>query len=103
MSRSNSKAVALVSARLMEPVQTAAERYEPGTVVQWPLAQVEALVASSSAVVLTADELGLIAAAAEAEAKAKAEADAADTAQAEADAAAAAPPGSQAPAGGSLL
>lgn len=75
-----------VSAKLVEPVQTATERYEPGTVVQWPQGQVEALVASGSAVVLTAAELDSIAAAAEAKAKAQAEAEASAKADAEAKA-----------------
>jgi hypothetical protein len=73
MSRTNNRAAGvLVGARLLEPVQTATERHEPGTVVQWPQAQVEALVASASAEMLTAGELAAMSDAAEAEAKAQA-------------------------------
>lgn len=94
MSRGNSKpAEVLVSAVLLQPVQTATERHEPGTLVNWPQAQVEALVANCSASILTADELAVVAA----EAKAKAEAEAAAAADA------AALSGAQAPAGDSLL
>jgi membrane protein involved in colicin uptake len=88
MSRSNTQktAVVTVSARLLEPVQTATERLEPGAVVQWPQAQVEALVDSGSAEVLTAAELDSMAAKADAEAKAKADAEAKAKADAEAKA-----------------
>lgn len=108
MSRVNSKpAVVMVSAMLLEPVQTATERHEPGTVVTWPLSQVEALVANGAAAMLTADELAVIAAAADANAKAKLEAEANAQALAEAEAKAAAEAAAlaagQSPAGGSLL
>lgn len=64
MSRNAKPPVVMVLAKLLEPVQTATERHEPGTVVEWPQAEVDALVAAASAVVLTAEE----AAAAQAEA-----------------------------------
>lgn len=102
MSRVNSKpAEVLVSAVLLQPVQTATERHEPGTLVNWPQAQVEALVANCSASILTADEMAVVAAEAKAEAKAEAGAEAEAAAAAAADAAALS--GAQAPAGDSLL
>lgn len=74
-------------------MQTATERHEPGTLVTWPQAQVEALEANGSASILTADELAVVAA------EAKAEAEAAAAAAADA----AALSGTQAPAGDSLI
>lgn len=66
MSSTKAKPVVMVAAMLLEPVQTASERFEPGTVVTWPKPQVDELVANKAAELLTAEQA--------AEAKAQAEA-----------------------------